>query len=132
MSDLVEREAAIEAVSEGCQEWRGIYGRCEELINALPPVTQKSETVTEFADRCRECGAKYGKLLEQKSGNWDRLYSWLNDMRLGIAPDETVYDIDERHCREAQTDILDEIMEWMIKAEGEVRNEMSVSDKSNS
>lgn len=40
MSDLVEREAVIEAVSEGCQELRGVYGRCEELINALPPVTQ--------------------------------------------------------------------------------------------
>ena len=26
----------------------------------------KSETVTEFADRCRECGAKYGKLLKQE------------------------------------------------------------------
>jgi hypothetical protein len=25
------------------------------------------ETVTEFADRCRECGAKYGKLLKQES-----------------------------------------------------------------
>lgn len=24
------------------------------------------ETVTEFADRCRECGAKYGKLLKQE------------------------------------------------------------------
>lgn len=24
------------------------------------------ETVTEFADRCRECGAKYGKLLKQQ------------------------------------------------------------------
>lgn len=23
------------------------------------------ETVTEFADRCKECGAKYGKLLKQ-------------------------------------------------------------------
>ena len=57
--------------------------------------------------------------VTQKSGKWDRLYSWLNDMRLGIAPDETVDDIDERHCRESQTDILDEIMEWMIKAESE-------------
>ena len=36
----------------------------------LPSVTQKSETVTEFADRCRECGARYGKLLKQKSGKW--------------------------------------------------------------
>ena len=41
-----------------------------EDIEDLPSVTQKSETVTEFADRCRECGAKYGKLLEQKSGKW--------------------------------------------------------------
>ena len=24
------------------------------------------ETVTEFADRCRECGARYGRLLNQK------------------------------------------------------------------
>lgn len=34
----------------------------------LPSVTQKPETVTEFADRCRECGAKYGKML--KTGHW--------------------------------------------------------------
>lgn len=40
--DAISRRAALEAVSEGCQEWRGIYGRCEELINALPSVTQKS------------------------------------------------------------------------------------------
>lgn len=61
----------------------------------------------------------YMDSVTQKSGKWDRLYNWLNDMRLGIAPDETVTDIDERHCRESQTDILDEIMEWMIKAEVE-------------
>lgn len=38
----------------------------QRAIKALPPVTPKSETVTEFADRCRECGAKYGKLLKQE------------------------------------------------------------------
>lgn len=33
--------------------------------------SEGQETVTEFADRCRECGAKYGKLLKQKqSGNF--------------------------------------------------------------
>lgn len=32
--------------------------------------SSKSETVTEFADRCRECGARYGKLLKQKTGHW--------------------------------------------------------------
>ena len=52
------------------------------------------------------------KALEQDQ-KWDRLYAWLNDMRLGIAPDETVTDIDERNARIAQTDILDEIMECL-------------------
>lgn len=33
----------------------------EAIENGIP-----YETVTEFADRCRECGAKYGKLLKQE------------------------------------------------------------------
>ena len=39
----------------------------------------EQETVTEFADRCRECGAKYGKLLkkEPKTGYWIRRNSFL-------------------------------------------------------
>lgn len=36
---------------------------CHECIAKL---LHKTESVTEFADRCRECGAKYGKLLKQK------------------------------------------------------------------
>lgn len=44
---------------------------------------------------------------------WNRLYIWLNDMRLGIAPDETVTDMNERHDRLVQVDLLDEIIEWM-------------------
>lgn len=36
--------------------------RIAELEKA---VKQKPETVTEFADRCRECGTRYGKLLKQ-------------------------------------------------------------------
>lgn len=36
MSDLIDRQAAIEAVSKGCQEWRGIFGRCEDNLLALP------------------------------------------------------------------------------------------------
>lgn len=54
--DAISRDAAIEAVSEGCQEWRGIYGRCEELINALPSVTQKSKK------GCEDC-------IYEKTGN---------------------------------------------------------------
>ena len=48
--DVVSRQAVIEAISEGCQEWRGIYGRCEELINALPSVTPSRHVNCEIAE----------------------------------------------------------------------------------
>ena len=38
MKDPIERQDAIEAVSKGCQEWRGIVESCEENILALPSV----------------------------------------------------------------------------------------------
>lgn len=44
---------------------------------------------------------------------WDSLYDWLNDLRLAIAPDETVTDQDERHDRIVQVKLIDEIMECM-------------------
>jgi hypothetical protein len=34
-----------------------------QLLRELPPVTPKPETVTEFADRCRECG-------KMRKGHW--------------------------------------------------------------
>lgn len=81
-------------------------------------------TITSGANNCEKCAEEhrqlaewlndYKRLLEQEP-KWDRLYSWLNDMRLGIAPDETVTDIDERNVRQAQVDLLDEIMEWMVE-----------------
>lgn len=42
-------------------------------IKKLPPVIPNGVTVTDFADRCRECGAEYEKLLEAskpKPGRW--------------------------------------------------------------
>jgi hypothetical protein len=36
MSDLIERQAAIDAVENGCQEWKGIFQRCEANIKNLP------------------------------------------------------------------------------------------------
>lgn len=91
--DAISREAVLSLFDKSTfASWD--LTLLERKIKVLPPVTQKA-------------------------GKWDRLYRWLNDMRLGIAPDETVTDIDERSCRESQTDILDEIMEWMIKAESE-------------
>ena len=36
--DLISRQAAIDAVSEACEEWRGIFARCKEKLLSLPSV----------------------------------------------------------------------------------------------
>lgn len=41
--DTIYRQDAIDAVSKGCQEWRGIFGRCEENILALPSAQTERE-----------------------------------------------------------------------------------------
>lgn len=41
-------------------------------LNELLEILDKGLTVTEFADKCMECGAKYGKLLKQKSESEDK------------------------------------------------------------
>lgn len=66
--DVVSREAVLEAVSEGCEELRGVYGRCEERINALPSVNpQPSE---HFIDGVHAIGYRegYKDAQKQKSG----------------------------------------------------------------
>lgn len=63
--DCISRQAVIDLINA---DWE--YEGLEVEINNLPSVTPKLETVTEFADRCRECGARYGKLLKQKTGHW--------------------------------------------------------------
>ena len=71
--DAISRQATIEAF----QMFRGYESnrtnaewvdRIETVVEKLPPVNP-TETVTEFADRCRECGAKYGKLLKEEQCN---------------------------------------------------------------
>lgn len=50
-----------------------------EFADALEKIEKKyaedvsHETVTEFADRCKECGARYGRLLNQKSDMLDNI-----------------------------------------------------------
>ena len=36
MRDSIDRQAAIDAVSRGCQELRGVFARCEKNLNELP------------------------------------------------------------------------------------------------
>lgn len=48
---------------------------------------------------------------------WDKLYEWLNDTMLVVAPDENVEDDILLHERIAQADILEEVIEYMIDLE---------------
>ena len=55
---------------DGDKEKETVCEVCVDLmqkLSELPSVTPKQETVTEFADRCRECGSMLGK---QKMGHW--------------------------------------------------------------
>ena len=49
--------------------------------------------------------------------NWDKLFMYLNDYRLGIAPDESTPE-EEVHDREIIRDTIDGIMEEMLNWEG--------------
>jgi hypothetical protein len=67
-TDAVSRDEAINTAIDAVDDWDGGTNlrRTEIIINAmkqLPSVTPKSETVTEFADRCRECG-------KMRKGHW--------------------------------------------------------------
>lgn len=48
--------------------------------------------------------------------NWDRLYNYLNDWCLGVAPDETTMR-DERQNRQVMFDTLRAVMETMFELE---------------
>ena len=61
--DTISRQDAIDAVSNGCQEFRGVFSRCEENILALP--SARPEII-----RCKDC--KY------QDENWRRVsVKWL-------------------------------------------------------
>ena len=54
--DLIDRQAAIEAVSEACFELRGVFERCEDAINALPSAQKKGHWIDEETNYlCSEC-----------------------------------------------------------------------------
>lgn len=100
--DAISRKEAISIASIATLSVNQVV----TALNKLPPVTPQ-ETVTEFADRCRECGARYGRLL--KKSEWEHDHEILkahsdgaNDMldkirdrvkleRIGYPPSEGYY-----------------------------------------
>lgn len=43
---MIYLDDAIDVVSKACVEFRGIFGRCEEGLLALPPAQQEYKPVT--------------------------------------------------------------------------------------
>ena len=73
MSDYIDRQAAIDAVAKGCQEWRGIFERCEKNILALPTI----DADIKCAD-CKAIIALKAALEPVKRGTWiyDNQFHW--------------------------------------------------------
>ena len=96
MEDLISRQALLEKIDEERKHLLTIkmdgaehilVHHARRIIEDMPSVTPKAEL-------------------------WNKLYLWLNDMHLGISPDEITPD-DERKCRTAQTDIIEDVMGWI-------------------
>ena len=57
--ELISRQAAIDAVSEACFELRGVFGRCEDALKALPsaqPRKGKWINNSPVTMKCDQCG----------------------------------------------------------------------------
>lgn len=69
--DAISRQAVLDGLANIAKATarsdaqKALMGRVMFFTKNLPPVNPQ-ETVSEFADRCRECGAHYGRLLNQK------------------------------------------------------------------
>lgn len=74
MSDVVYRQAAIDAVSSGCKELRGIFADCEKNLNELPAADP--EVV-----RCKDCKYwPYATKLFSEEELYYETYRWCFDI----------------------------------------------------
>lgn len=76
--DCISRQAVLDDlershITSGVRN-QGTWNECIDsmmrTVKSMPSVTPKQETVTEFADRCRECGSMIGRQMKQKMGRW--------------------------------------------------------------
>ena len=54
--DAISRKAVVKVVDEHTREDGTLDDDITVILEKIPSVNPKQETVTEFADRCRECG----------------------------------------------------------------------------
>ena len=73
--DCISRKEALKLMCEKCPVYDCITG-CQSYrsIEKMSSVTPKGVTVTDFADRCRECGS--GKVLDKIRAEIEHLHDW--------------------------------------------------------
>ena len=75
--DTISRQMAIDAVSRGCQEFRGIFAECEKNLNELPSAQPERKTGRwilwnypgEECAICSACGEEYDQMELYIGGN---------------------------------------------------------------
>ena len=70
--DLIDRQAAIDAVSRGCKELRGIFADCEKNLNELPSAESEQRKVAE---------ERYEDLCEYFTNDQDAIKAILHDRK---------------------------------------------------
>ena len=81
------------------------YDEMDKVIEEVKKAaTPKPETVTEFADRCRECGAKYGKMFDQKTGHWNIPFLMHKELEIPISECREAYKVAIDYLR-SQADV---------------------------
>ena len=94
MNDSISKQAAIDAVSRGCQEFRGIFAECEKNLNELPPV--QPEPSTEIQEILDYLDTTLHPIVSPN--NWN-VYAELHDMvsMLPSVQPEIIYCKDCKH-----------------------------------
>jgi len=74
-------------------------------IHNIPlPLVKRQETITEFADRCRECGAKYGKMLDQETKHLNIPFLMHKELEIPISECQKAYEVAIDYLR-SQADV---------------------------
>ena len=103
IEEALEQESCEDAISRQyvIEKLNGINGTAEldklfEIVENAPPVTPKGVTVTDFADKCRECGREkvLDKIRAEIEAIEDGISSYHND-RPWIFKDEALAIIDK-------------------------------------
>lgn len=113
--DCVSRQAVKSTMVRWKFNSMNAYLEADYEIDKLPSVTPQQETVTEFADRCRECGSILGKRINQKTGHWVKITPYplqMHDYKCSECCHETD-DNTENYCSECGARMMEKAIKLL-------------------